>query len=202
MKESSVDAKKGCSVTLVVAEEGCCYIPITQRPSDQGRLRAENEQEATSSIRSLPLSSMAPSPKGYVHQIREEKNATWSGIIHVLKELRVRRGCTVPSPLTWPSTRKSDITKELTTTDSMDGCSVLPETQFVGTRLRVDTTRVLSVGGSIHTWGAAGDRSEFNIKPPLGAPRRIFLEFISWSPFHKWILPQDSGGLKSEFSLT
>ena len=28
----------------------------------------------------------------------------------------------------------------------MDGCNVLPETQFVGTRLRVDTTRVLSVG--------------------------------------------------------
>ena len=34
-------------------------------------------------------------------------------------------------------------------TDSMDGCNVLTETQFVGTRLRVDTTRVLSVGGSL-----------------------------------------------------
>ena len=31
-------------------------------------------------------------------------------------------------------------------TDSMDGGNVLPETQFVGTRLRVDTTQVLSVG--------------------------------------------------------
>ena len=29
-------------------------------------------------------------------------------------------------------------------TDSIDGCNVLPETQFVGTRLRVNTTRVLS----------------------------------------------------------
>ena len=27
----------------------------------------------------------------------------------------------------------------------MDGCNILPETQFAGTRLRVDTTRVLSV---------------------------------------------------------
>ena len=29
----------------------------------------------------------------------------------------------------------------------MDGCNVLPETQFVGTRLRVDTTRVLRSKG-------------------------------------------------------
>ena len=44
-------------------------IPITQRSSDQGRLRAEREQEAVSSIRSLPPSSIAPSPKGYVDNI-------------------------------------------------------------------------------------------------------------------------------------
>ena len=56
----------------------------------------------------------------------------------------------------------------------MDGCNVLPETQFVGTRLRVDTTRAFSVGGSLPTCGAAGERSEFNIKPPLGAPLLIF----------------------------
>ena len=56
----------------------------------------------------------------------------------------------------------------------MDGCNVLPETQFVGTRLRVDTTRVLSVGGNLLPCGAAGERSEFNIKPPLGAPLLIF----------------------------
>ena len=56
----------------------------------------------------------------------------------------------------------------------MDGCNVLPETQFVGTRLRVDTTRVLYVGGNLPPCGAAGERSEFNIKPPLGAPLLIF----------------------------
>ena len=56
----------------------------------------------------------------------------------------------------------------------MDGCNVLPETQFVGTRLRVETTRVLSVGGNLPPCGAAGERSEFNIKPPLGAPLLIF----------------------------
>ena len=56
----------------------------------------------------------------------------------------------------------------------MDGCNVLPETQFAGTRLRVDTTQVFSVGGSLHPCGAAGERSESNIKPPLGAPLLIF----------------------------
>ena len=45
---------------------------ITQRPSDLGRLRAEYELEAASSIRSLPPSSISPSPKGFVHKIREE----------------------------------------------------------------------------------------------------------------------------------
>ena len=56
----------------------------------------------------------------------------------------------------------------------MNGCNVLPETQFVGTRLRVNTTRVLYVGGNLPTCGAAGEWSEFSIKPPLGAPLLIF----------------------------
>ena len=55
-------------------------------------------------------------------------------------------------------------------TDSMDGCNVQLETQFVGTRLHMDNTQILSVGGSLPPLGAAGERSEFNIKPPLGAP--------------------------------
>ena len=67
-----MDPKKGCSVTLVAAEEGC--YPITQRPSDQGRLRAEHELEAASSIRSLLPSSIAPSPKGFVDKIRRGTN--------------------------------------------------------------------------------------------------------------------------------
>ena len=56
----------------------------------------------------------------------------------------------------------------------MDGCNVLPETQFVGTRLRVGTTWVLFVGGFLPPCGAAGERSEFNIKPRFGAPLLIF----------------------------
>ena len=63
-----------CLVTLVVAEEGCCSIPITQRPSDKGRLRAVHEPEAASSIRSLPQSSIAASPKGFVDKIRAKKD--------------------------------------------------------------------------------------------------------------------------------
>ena len=73
LEVSSVDPKKGYSVTLVAAEDGCCSIPITQRLSDQGRLRAQHELEAASSIRSLPPSSIAPSPKGFVDRMREEK---------------------------------------------------------------------------------------------------------------------------------
>ena len=42
---------------------------------------------------------------------------------------------------------KSDSTEMFAMTGSVDGCRVLPETQVVGTRLRVDTTRVVSVGG-------------------------------------------------------
>ena len=68
-----MDPIKGCSVTLVVVMEGCCSIPITQRPSDQGRLRAEYELEAASCIRSLPPSSIAQSLKGFVGKIREER---------------------------------------------------------------------------------------------------------------------------------
>ena len=60
------------------------------------------------------------------------------------KEVQSEKGCAVPSPLTCPSTKKSDGTKEFATTDSMDGCNVLPETQFV-----VNTTRVLSVVDSL-----------------------------------------------------
>ena len=59
-------------------------------------------------------------------------------------------------------------------TNSMDGCNVLPETQFVGTRLRADTTQALSVGGSLPPCGAAGERLQINIKPHLWAPLLIF----------------------------
>ena len=68
-----MDPKKVCSVTLAAAEEGCYSIPITHRPYNQGRLRAEHEIAASSSIRSLPPSSMSPSPMGFVHKIREGK---------------------------------------------------------------------------------------------------------------------------------
>ena len=44
----------------------------------------------------------------------------------MLKKFRVRRGCTVPRPLTWPSTKKSDGTETFAMSGS-DGCSVLPQ---------------------------------------------------------------------------
>ena len=57
----------------------------------------------------------------------------------------------------------------------MDGCNVLLETQFVGGPACAWTPhRFLSVDGSLTPWRAAGERSEFDIKPPLGAPLLIF----------------------------
>ena len=61
----------------------------------------------------------------------------------------VRRGCTVPSLLSWSSTKASDGTVEFPTTGPVDGCSILLETQFVGTHLHVDNTWVLFVGASL-----------------------------------------------------
>ena len=74
------------------------------------------------------------------------------------------------------STKKSDGTEGFLMTGSVDGCSVLPETQFADTCLRANTTQVLSVGGFPPTMEAAEERSEFDITPPLGAPNLIFLQ--------------------------
>ena len=130
------------------------------------------------------------------------EDTTWRGRIHVLTKLKVRRGCTVSNPLTWPSTKKSDGIKEFATTDSMDGCNVLPETKFVGTRLRVDTTQVLSVKGNLPPCRAAGERSEFNIKPPLGAPLLIFPQGYLLKSFPRVDTSARQRGLRSEFSLS
>ena len=59
-------------------------------------------------------------------------------------------------------------------TGTVDCCCVLPETQIVGTRLRVETTRVISGGDFLSPMGAAGERPEFDSKPPSGAPLQIF----------------------------
>ena len=64
----------------------------------------------------------------------------------MLKKLKVKRGCTVPRP----SIEKSNGSKKLATTGSVDGCNMLPQTQFVE------------------------ERPEFDIKPPLGAPLLAF----------------------------
>ena len=64
---------------------------------------------------------------------------------HVLNKFKVRRRCTVLSPLTWPSTEISDDTEEFAMTGSVDGCCFMPETQFVGDRLHMDTTQILCV---------------------------------------------------------
>ena len=120
----------------------------------------------------------------------------------MLKKLRVRRGCTVPSQLTWLSTRKSDGTQVFATTGSVDGCSVLLETQFAETCLREDIMLVLSVGGSLTPEEATGERQDFDIKLSLGAPLLILSRSCALCLLRKRILPQDSGWLKLEFSIS
>ena len=63
---------------------------------------------------------------------------------HVLYEYKVRSGCTVPN--------------------------LLPETKFVGPCLRMDATQVFFCWKFLSPMGAAGERPEFDIKTPLGAP--------------------------------
>ena len=72
-------------------------------------------------------------------------------------------------------------------TGSVDGCSILLEILFVGTHLCLDTTQVLSVGGFRPPMGAAGEKPEFDIKPPLRTPLLIFLQgylLISFPQVH------------------
>ena len=49
-----------------------------------------------------------------------------------MKKFQVRMWCTVPSPFTSLSTKKSDGSEEFATTGSVGGCSVLPKIQFAG----------------------------------------------------------------------
>ena len=79
-----------------------------------------------------------------------------------------------PQPIFCLPTKKSDGTKLSTTTGSVDGCIILPETDFVGTSLRVDTTRVSSAGGFLPPMGAAGERPVLDIKWPIRASLLIF----------------------------
>ena len=97
-----------------------------------------------------------------------------SGISYIRKKFTVRMVCTVPRPLISPSTKMSDGIKEFATAVSVDGSSVLLETQFFWTRLRTYTTRVLSVWGSLLQIGAAGERPDFDIKPPSEDALLIF----------------------------
>ena len=92
---------------------------------------------------------------------------------HVLKKHMVRRVAQSPVHYVGLPTKKSYGTEKFATNGSVDGCSVLTETQFVGTRLCVDTTRFCLLE-SPSSMGAAGERLELDAKPPLGAPHLVF----------------------------
>ena len=88
-------------------------------------------------------------------------------------EACVRRRCTVSSPLIWPS--NIEIRWQRTACDyRLSGWLLhLAETQFVGSSHRVDTRRVLSMGGILSPMGAAVERPEFDINPPSSS--QIFI---------------------------
>ena len=60
---------------------------------------------------------------------------------------------------------------------------MLPDANFFETCQRVDTMHVSSVKGSLPIIGAAGERSEFDVKPPLGTPLLIFPQGYLLNPF-------------------
>ena len=80
-------------------------------------------------------------------------------------------------------------------------CLRLPGTHVVGTRPRVDTTLVLSVGSFLPPTGATVERPEFAIKLTLWPHSRFALEFVSRILFRQGTHTQDSGGLRSVFPL-
>ena len=111
------------------------------------------------------------------------------------KKLKLRKGATVPSLLTWPSTNKSDGTENIATTGSVDSCSILPETQFVRT-MHGHLMDFIRRGFPI-LMKASRLRPEFHIKPPLGAPLIIFSQGYLLKSFPQRDTPQDSGVSKS-----
>ena len=68
-----------------------------------------------------------------------------------VEEVQSKKGVLSPQPTNLP-TKKSDGTEKFATTGSVDSSIVLPETHFVRTRLRVDNTVALSVGGFLPLW--------------------------------------------------
>ena len=70
----------------------------------------------------------------------------------MLKIFKVRSRCTVPSHIKIVLPLRNPMTEKFAMTGSVDGYSVQPENQFVGTSLRVDTTQVSSEGGSLPLW--------------------------------------------------
>ena len=91
----------------------------------------------------------------------------------VIKKLKVKRGCTVPSKLTCPSTNESDGTKVCD--DRLNGWLQFPGGEPVCRDPPACGHHTGFIcGGSIPPWGAARERSESNIKLPLRAPLLIF----------------------------
>ena len=81
----------------------------------------------------------------------------------------------------------------------MVGCSVLPETQFVRSHLRVDTTRALSLGGPHSTNGDTGEMPEFDIKPSIWAPLMIFSRGYLLKSFPQGVICARQQWLKISF---
>ena len=95
----------------------------------------------------------------------------------MLKKLNVRRGDTLPSPPTRQSIKKSDGTKTLAITGSVDGCR--PETSPTRDSVCRDPHACghhmgFISRGFLQPMGITDEKPEFYIKPPLGAALKSF----------------------------
>ena len=92
---------------------------------------------------------------------------------HVLNKFNVRRGCTVPSQLTWPSTKKSSGTEKFVTTRSVMVAMSCQRPSLSGPAFAW-TPHMFYLWGYPFPIRAAIEWPEFDIKPSLGIPLLIF----------------------------
>ena len=113
---------------------------------------------------------------------------TWHG---VLKQLKVRRACTITGPLT------SDGAENFAATGSVEGCSVLPRHSWSGPACAWTHQRFNQYGISFSIWELTESGQSLTSNRLKGHNSRFYLEVISRSLFHKRILPQNSERMKS-----
>ena len=92
----------------------------------------------------------------------------------MLQKLKVRRGAHSPAHYLDHPLRNPMAQKSLRRPTQWMAAMSCRRPSLSGPACAWTPRGFFSVRGSLPPWGAAGERSEFNIKPPIGAPLLIF----------------------------